>query len=390
VASAQKWADMGESEVLSDRALGRALLARQGLLERFDVPLVETVEAIGAMQGQAWAALPVGLWSRMASFAPADLYGALERGELLWGIGIRGTLHLVSAREHPAYAVVAVEPTGAWHRVIGQTTSGMDELREQVLAFTKEQSRTNEEIRQLAEDWVTRHPGAIEEREVEAQRSLKWRPIYRWSALVRVAAGGAWGTKTPADHRAAPIPPGKRGAPGTEEALEQVAVAHLRAFGPAAAEDVACWIGARVPVVRALLEGMGERLVLFEDEAGRTLYDLPGASRPDSEISAPARLLGAFDSTLLAYAAKRRTRILPESLREVVYDKGNLRIHPTILLDGLVAGTWSVETHRGEATLTLRPADKLRRADRAALTAEAGSLLEALHAAAKGRRVVVE
>src|SRR5580693_5758095 len=98
---------MSTSQCLSDRALGRALLARQGLLERFEAPLVEAVEAIGAMQGQAWTALPTGLWSRMASFEPRDLYGALERGELCWGIGIRGTLHLVSAREHPAYAAVA-------------------------------------------------------------------------------------------------------------------------------------------------------------------------------------------------------------------------------------------------------------------------------------------
>lgn len=381
---------MTESEVLSDHALGRALLARQGLLQRFDTPLVETVEAIGAMQGQAWAALPVGLWSRMASFAPADLYGALAREELLWGIGIRGTLHLVSAREHPSYAVVAVEPTGAWHRAIGQTTPAMDELREGVLAFAEKQPRTNEEIRGFAEDWVASRPAAIEEREVEAQRSLKWRPIYRWSALVRAPAGGAWGTKAPADHKAAPIPPGKRRAPSRKRALERVATGHLRAFGPAAAEDVACWTGARVPAVRALLEGMGERVVVFEDEAGRTLYDLPGAPRPDPDTPAPARLLGAFDSSLLAYAVKRRSRIVPEALRAVVYDKANLQIRPTILLDGLVAGTWSVELRRGEATLTLRPAGRLKRVERAALTTEAGSLLDALHADAKARRVAVE
>ncbi|MGA7704766.1 MAG: winged helix DNA-binding domain-containing protein [Solirubrobacteraceae bacterium] len=375
---------------MSERALGRALLARQGLLERFEGPLTETVEAVGAMQGQAWGALPVGLWSRMSSFSPADLYGALERGELLWGIGIRGTLHLLSAREHPAYAVVALEPTGAWHREIGETTPGMDELRDGVLAFAKGQPRTNEEIGLFAEDWVARHPGKIDEREVQAQRSLKWRPIYRWSALVRVPAGGAWGAKTPADHRAAPIPPGKRGAPTREQALERVTIAHLGAFGPAAAADVACWTGARVPTVRALLEGMGEQLVAFEDETGRTLYDLPQAPRPDPDTPAPPRLLGAFDSSLLAYAVKRRTRIVPESLREVVYDKGNLRIQPTILLNGLVAGTWSVEARRGQATLTLRPAGKLKRADRAALTGEAEGLLEGLYADTKGRRVVVE
>src|SRR3984893_17743146 len=122
---------MSAGERMSDRALNRALLARQGLLGRFQGPLVEVVEAIGAMQGQAWAALPVGLWSRMSAFAPGDLYAALERGELLWGIGIRGALHSVSARQHPAYAAIAAAtPTGSWHRAIAETTPAMGDLRE--------------------------------------------------------------------------------------------------------------------------------------------------------------------------------------------------------------------------------------------------------------------
>jgi Winged helix DNA-binding domain/Bacterial low temperature requirement A protein (LtrA) len=80
-------------------ALNRALLARQGLLDRLDAPLVE---AVGALQAQHWPALPVALWSRVRGFAPADLPGALERGELVVGTLLRNTLHLVSAREHPA------------------------------------------------------------------------------------------------------------------------------------------------------------------------------------------------------------------------------------------------------------------------------------------------
>jgi Winged helix DNA-binding domain len=377
---------MTTTEHLSDRALSRALLARQGLLQRRDLPLVETVEAIGAMQGQAWAALPVGLWSRMASFSPADLYTALERGELLWGIGIRGTLHLVSAREHPAYAIVAQDGwTGSWHRAIEQTTPAMDELRQALLDFVASEPRSNEEIRELAETWVAAHPDAIDPRELEAQRAVKWRPIYRWSALVRVPKSGAWRSKAPADHRAAPAAARRR--PTLDQARADLLRAHLRAFGPAAAEDVACWSGSRVPPVRQLLERLGDELVAFRDEHGRTLYDLPDAPRPDPDTPAPPRLLGAFDSTLLAYAAKHRGRILPEQLRDVVYQKANLQIRPTFLLDGLVAGTWSVQAGRREATLTLRPAGRLTRADRGALSAEANGLLEALYPDAKAHSV---
>lgn len=375
---------------LSDRALNRALLARQGLLERFDAPVNEVVEAIGAMQGQAWAALPVGLWSRMTSFSPEDLHAALARGELLWGIGIRATLHLVSAREHPAYAAVsAAGGTGSWHRGSDSTTPAMDALRDAVLEAAGAEQLTSEQVRELAEAWVAERPDAIDSREVEAQRAVKWRPVYRWSALTRVPAGGAWGAKAPADHRAAPVAPAGRTAPGEDDALAQVACRHLRAFGPAAAEDVACWTGWRTPPVRELLERLDSELVTFADEHGRTLYDLPDAPRPGPATPAPPRLLGAFDSTLLAYAVKRRERIMPEALREVVYQKANLQIRPAFLVDGLVAGTWSIEVRRREATLTLLPAGKVPRAARAEIVAEATGLLTALHPAAKAHAVTV-
>src|ERR1700730_4321117 len=258
---------MSAGERMSDRALNRALLARQGLLGRFQGPLVEVVEAIGAMQGQAWAALPVGLWSRMSGFGPSDLYAALERDELVWGIGIRGTLHLGTARQHPAYAVLAAAaPTGSWHRAIAETTPAMGEMRAGLLEFAADQPRTNEEIGEFAETWVGEHPDRIDPRELEAQRSLKWRPIYRWSALRRVPRNGGWGAKAPAEHLTAPIPPGHRRAPSLEDALELMARFHLRAFGPAAAEDVAGWIGWRTPPIRELLGGLEDELVCFEDD----------------------------------------------------------------------------------------------------------------------------
>ena len=364
---------------LSDRALNRALLARQGLIERFDRPLVEVVEAIGAMQGQAWQALPASLWSRMTRFAPADLYAALERRELRWGISIRGTLHLVSAREHPEYAAVA--RTENWHRAIDRTTDGMRALRVALLDFARDEPRTNEQIREFVESWVAEHADAIDARELDAQRSLKWRPIYRWSALARAPADGRWGARAPADHIAV------RGdtAPERERALAAVVHRHLRAFGPAAADDTASWIGSPTPPVRDALESL--ELSRFEDERGRPLYDLPDAPRPDPDTATPPRLLGAFDSALLAYSAGNRQRIVPGELRDVVYQRANLQVRPSFLVDGFVAGTWSVAVRRREATLTLDPAGRLARRARTELIAQAQGLVEALNPTAKAHRV---
>jgi hypothetical protein len=323
--------------VPADRALNRALLARQGLLEPFDAPVVEVVEAIGALQAQAWAAPPFALWSRMQGFETAQLHAALARRELVVGINLRATLHLVSAREHPAYhAVVEASGVTDWRRT--KATSS-DDLRTALLRFA-DTPRTGEEIVAFADAWVAEHPGAIAAEELEHQRQYKWRPLVRWSALTRVPESDSW-AKTPMALVAAP----DLDAP--EDAVATVVRRHLRAFGPASAEDVASWIGLRVGPVREAM-----RTLELED-LGSGLLDLPGAPRPDADIPAPARFLAAFDSALLAYPSKRRTRIVPDELRDLVYLRKNLQVKPTFLVDGFVAGTWSIEVKRREATLTL-------------------------------------
>ena len=79
----------------------------------------------------------------------------------------------------------------------------------------------------------------------------------------------------------------------------------------------------------------------------------------------------------------------PIAHRDAVYERRNLQIRPSYLVDGLVAGTWSIEVKRREATLALRPLERLARATRSALVDEAERLVRALQPQAKGHAVVV-
>ena len=375
------------AQPMTTTALNRALLARQGLLERLDLPLVDAVEAVGALQAQYWPAPPAALWSRVQGFEPEALYAALGDGELVTGTLLRATLHLVSAREHPAYAAVAAEAAGHhWRRTDDEPGAGIGQLLTKLRTYASRTARSGEEIGAFVEEWLAEHPKALSPSEVDRQRQLKWRPFQRWSALVRAPADGAWGAKAPSALLAAPRP---RGALKGDKALDEVVRRHLRAFGPAGPDDVAGWIGWRTPPVREAFERLGDDLERIDDEDGRALYDLPGAPRPDPETPAAPRLLAAFDSVLLAYAAKRRGRILPDRHRDAVYERRNLQIRPSYLVDGLVAGTWSIEVKRREATLTLRPLERLARATRSALVDEAEGLVRALHPQAKGHAVLV-
>jgi hypothetical protein len=368
---------------LTLRSLNRALLARQGLLEPIAGSPAEVVERVGAVQAQHWPAVAVAIAARTAAFELQALEAALAAGELVFGTLLRGTLHVVSAREHPEYAAVtAASGADDWRRATKEPAPGGDELRRDLAAWASEEVRSAEQIDEWIERHVAERPGLLPEVEVERLRASKWRPLRAWSGLVRVAADGRW-SKTPVAYRAAPAAPGKLDA---DAALDAVVRRHLRAFGPAAAEDVAAWSGRRVPQVRAALDRLAPELVQLADESGRLLHDLPDACRPEADTPAPPRLLPWFDSTLLAYSPKRRGRILPDAHRDAVYNRANLRYEPTFLVDGFVAGTWGIAVKRREATLTLRPLEKLDRATRDALAAEAEALARATQPAATSHR----
>ena len=64
--------------ILTTRALNRALLARQLLLERATVSTVEAIEQVGCLQTQYAPAGYVGLWTRLQAFRRETLTEALE------------------------------------------------------------------------------------------------------------------------------------------------------------------------------------------------------------------------------------------------------------------------------------------------------------------------
>jgi hypothetical protein len=116
---------------------------------------------------------------------------------------------------------------------------------------------------------------------------------------------------------------------------------YLAAFGPASVADAGRWTGVST---RLLREGL-ERLPLrrFRDEAGRELLDLARAPLPPADTPVPIRFLPMWDSALLAH--DDRKRILPEQYRRAVIRR-NGDVLPTFLVDGSVAGTWSIEQDR--------------------------------------------
>jgi hypothetical protein len=169
------------------------------------------------------------------------------------------------------------------------------------------------------------------------------------------------------------------------DAVQALAERYLGAFGPASAADLQTWSG--VAGGKAVLEGMRDRLEVFADERGRELFDLPDAPRPGADVDAPVRFLPEFDNLVLAY--DDRSRVIADEHRPRVTTK-NLRVKSTFLVDGVVAGLWTLAVKRRVATVTLEPFGKLTRRVVKELEAEGEALARFAEPEAKEHAVAVD
>ncbi len=352
---------------LTVRELNRATLARQMLLARARIGPVPAIERLVALQAQ-WSPSPyVALWSRVAGFTREALWSAIERHTVVRARLMRGTLHLVSARDFYAYAVATQDlQRGAWNRL--QIGRGVDPKKVTSLAVTfANEPRAKAEV--LAH--ITKSIGTLG----GPYHWLVWRFVSAHADLISAPPGGHWaysGTDHPYVAARHWIRGGAR--PSEDAAIALLIRRYLAGFGPATLADIARFAGQVPPRIRPTLERLAPALRRFTDEDGRTLFDLPRAPRPDADTAAPVRLLPRYDEMLIAY--EHRDRVMGSlgiRHRAVLYAKNGI-IEATLLVDGTVAGTWGLDATKDQAIVRIRPFAPLGKRDRTAALDEAESL----------------
>lgn len=357
---------------LTLRALGRATLARQLLLERAKLRTAPALERLYGLQAQAARPPFLALWSRVEGFRREDLLEAIAARKVVRATLMRATLHLVTARDYLGLrGPLSPALEGAMRSVLRARADGLDlpAVLAEARAFFAGEPATFEAAR---DHLAARFPGA----DVRAMGYA----VRTHLALVQVPTDDPWGfPPSPAFALAEawlgqPVPEG--GSPA------ELVRRYLAAYGPATAADVAAWSG--LTGVRGVLDELLPTLRVLRDEEGRQLLDLPRAPRPDEDAPAPPRLLPEFDSLVLAHADRRR--LIDDEHRAAVVTK-NLQVRATFLVDGRVAGTWKLERKARGATLTLEPFAALSKPARKALEAEADRLLAFAEPEAKTRAV---
>ena len=308
-------------EVLTARHLNRALLARQLLLERSSLTIPEALERLAGIQNQYAPNAYIRLWSCLAGFAREDLTRAYEDGSVVQGTLMRGTIHTVSARDYGPFVEAIREPMRAWARRAYRTEdSGREALVKRVRSSLRGRSLRRAELQELRGDV----PNAT------------WATIDLDAGLLRVPPSGTWERRRADVYALAAdrIPPAAQ--PPTDGALTHLVRRYLGGFGPAGVRDVASFAGVPVTLLKPVVKEMDLRT--FRDEAGGELLDVPDGPLPDPSSPAPIRFLPTWDATLLVHA--RRTLVLPERYRPIIFHTKMPPSYPTFLVDGQVAGTW--------------------------------------------------
>lgn len=367
---------MGAPPALTARALNRATLARQGLLEPITGTAAAAVQRLGSLQAQHPEWPPVALAARAAGSKTADLAGAMERRQVVRSSLMRITIHVVSAEDlWPMFAAIQPLRLSQWRLlakadpIASPLGRRMRRAHDAALAALAERPRSSLELDRI----LAAEVGPVES---PIQR-IYWRHISALVPLVHVphdregygrslyAVAESWlGIERPII--------------GDEAARVHLARRYLAAFGPASVDDLAAYVGrgkGGIGIWRDAVAALGDEVIAFTDKTGRMLYDLASAPRPAEDIPAPPRLLARWDSVLLSHGPKHRDRIIADDHRAFVFTK-NADVLPTFLIDGMVAGTWDLARRDGQAQIVMRPFHAVAREDRAALIAEAERVLD--------------
>ena len=328
------------TDLVSDRALGRATLARQLLLERSALAAVDAIEHLVGLQAQNPMDPYLALWSRLEPFDPVGVGESMEQRRLVRIVVMRGTIHLLTGDDALALRPLmqpALDAELARHGEFAPFLVDVD--LDPVLAYARQilsdDALSGSRLRvALASRFPDLHAPAL----ATACRCLL--------PLVQVPPRGVWGrtkqvTSTLLDSWL--------GRPmRLDSTLDEVVVRYLAAFGPASTADVATWC--RLSGLGEVVERLRSRLRTFRNEAGRTLYDLPEAPRPDPDTPAPVRFLPEYDNLLLSHADRAR---FVADRRSFANASGPFK--GSVLVDGAVGAVWhpTVDRRARRATMVV-------------------------------------
>ena len=281
---------------------------------------------------------------------------------------MRGTIHLVTAQDMLTLRPLMTRVldrlffTGSpFGRALGDVD--IDEVVAAGRALVEERPHTRVELSvALSGRWPDRDADAL----AYAVQYLV--------PLVQVPPRGLWNESGRAIW--APVESWLGASLSRDPSIDDLTIRYLAAYGPASIMDMQSWSG--LTRLREVFDRLRPGLRVFHNEGGREVFDLPDAPRPEPDTPAPPRFLPEYDNVLLGLAD--RTRMVSDEQRTGLSAAAGTQTVRTVLVDGVVAGSWAILHEDDTATLAVEPTVRVSKAGREALRSEGAALLTFLAA----------
>ena len=330
-------------------------LARHHLVER--LPRGKALDAVGDILGlNAQGALnyQLSLWNRVEGLDPSFLPRALQEDRsLVRSWFMRDTVHIVPTADLPVFRRGLEKGLmREWDRWTVRTgrkeaPDSWEPLYPDVLDALEGLPLTLNGIRERIK------------MEGEEARSRLHRLVREMSLRGLVCNAGS---KGPWYHNSEHlfsridrwIPEADLSSVSLSDAIKELVLRYLRAYGPASVSDFSYWSGTRVREARPVFEENADSLieVTIEGQRGR-YFALTEDERALMEVqSRPfARLMPQFDALIMGH--KDKTRFMDQAVRKDVFLPRGV-VAATIIVDGMVTGTWQMKKKGDQWSLSLR------------------------------------
>lgn len=328
------------------RQANRFLLKRQHLLQPTDDALQAAIDACG-LQAQIPSTPALSLRARVAGFTLADYDRLLQQEKSLvrtWAM--RGTVHTVPTERLARYIRLSRNGLQGYVSYLQADAAQLAEEADLVLRLLAERPASRQELARIA----------VERGLVTPERAAHL--FGPWGGILHYLGRSGHTVHLPDEGRdvrlvriedwlGAPLP-----AAEIEVLEDRLLADYLAGYGPATVQDFAHFLTIQVGRAQAIFDRAAPNLAEVELEGSKRKHYLPAALVPEllaitGEEEAPVHLLPRFDSLLLVHQVKDRF-LRPDDVKKVF--KPAAVVDATVLVDGWVAGTWTMK----QTTKTLR------------------------------------
>jgi uncharacterized protein YcaQ len=330
--------------------------------------LLAVVADVCGLHAQVQSSAELQLWARVDDVTAKDVRAALwKRRTLVRSWAMRGTLHLLPAREFALY-VAALSTVdrwwkGAWLRMVGLSADELRLLLDVVRESLSDEPVTREELTDRVAGRVGPH--------------VREHMLSGWGSLLKPAAfQGSLCSGPPRGQTVTFVRPdlwiGRWEEHDGTEAWREVLRRYLHTYGPSGHEEFAAWWGVAPAPARRLRVSVEDELEEVSVE-GTAAWALAKDARSIAGAG-PAegvRLLPHFDPYVMGF--RPREALVDRRFAGRVFRKAGW-VSPVVLADGRIAGVWGYERAGRGVEVAVEPFGKPSAALRAGVREEADRL----------------